>query len=152
MYTLFLLYCTYCTIVLLCFEFEFCTYCTLLYSIVQYFVQYCTLILCTKLHIVRPPLARCPPAARRLAGLIPLLLLFRPIPAVAPRRVSCNANHQGALYFSETRQLRTAVATYAAPPPPPAAGGGAPLRCSKGSTKPSTFFMTRVSSTISTMG
>ena len=44
-------------------------------------------------------------------------------------------NHWGALYFSESRQLHRAGATYAGPPPPPAAGGGAPLRKSKGSTK-----------------
>ena len=108
MYTLFLLYCTYCT---------YCTYCakgrilyvlyTIVHYIVRYFVQNCILLLRTKLYIIvhyctvyvqnctlsgpRSGWRGARLLPRRLAGLIPLLVLLRPIPAAAPRRFSSNA-------------------------------------------------------------
>ena len=102
LYTLFFVYCTNCT---------YCTYCTycakgrilyVLYTIVQYIVRYFVPVLRTKLYIiVRYYVQNCTlsgPRWRgarllpwRLAGLIPLLVLLRPIPAAAPRLFSCNA-------------------------------------------------------------
>ena len=130
----------------------FCT--KLFFSIASKIVHYCT-VLCTKLYIARPRWRGARLLPRRLPRLIALLVLLLPTPSAARAgsvAMHCPSNHWGALYFSESRQLRRAGAAYAGPPPPPAAGGGAPLRKSKGSTKPSTFFKTRSTSTFSTMG
>ena len=55
----------------------------ILYTIVRYCVQNCTLS--------GPSWRGARLLPRRLAGLIPLLVLLRPIPAAAPRRFSSNA-------------------------------------------------------------
>jgi len=161
-------YCTNCTYCTYCAKrsnfVHIVHYCTCLYDILykivfQYCVQNCTLLhsIIYKIVHCKAPLARCPPAAPAPAhaDCFACVASPRPFCRPAPGQLQCTAppNHWGALYFSESRHLRRAGAAYAGPPPPPAAGGGAPLRKSKGSesTKPSTFFKTRSTSTFSTI-
>ena len=161
------LYCTNCTYCTYCANrsnfVHIVHYCTCLYDILykivfRYCVQNCTLLhgIMYKIVHCKAPLELCPPAApaHDQADCFACVASSHPFCRPAPVQLQCTAppNHWGALYFSESRQLCRAGATYAGPPPPPAAGGGALLRKSKGSTKPSTFFKTRSTSTFSTMG